>query len=331
MEYHLPEDRIAQHPLADRSASKLLHLDPTTGAIEHLSFRDAPTLLNEGDLLVLNDTRVTALRLIGQKPTGAQAEFFLLQPAGPDRYEALVKPGRKLPVGAQVEFEAGLTGRIEALLPGARRLVSLHHPSGVAQALANAGRVPLPPYIHEALDDPERYQTVYSRTPGSTAAPTAGLHFTEEVLGAIRSRGVGFAFVTLDVGLDTFRPMQTEDPNEHPIHGERCTVSEATAQAVATCAGRVIAVGTTSVRTLETFSRAPRVLEPGETVSRLFIRPGYRFQSVDGMFTNFHMPRTTMLLMLEAMAGVQNLARAYSEALENDYRFLSFGDSMAVL
>ncbi|MCB8932148.1 MAG: tRNA preQ1(34) S-adenosylmethionine ribosyltransferase-isomerase QueA [Fimbriimonadaceae bacterium] len=331
LDYDLPEDRIAQRPLADRAASKLLHLDPSSGRVAHLAFRDAPTLLREGDLLVLNDTRVTALRLIGAKPSGAQVEFFLLRPAGQDRFEALVRPGRKLRPGATAEFEGGITGRVEALLPDARRLVSLHHPRGLDRALESVGRVPLPPYIHELLDDPERYQTVYARTPGSTAAPTAGLHFTDAILEAIEARGASIAFVTLDVGLDTFRPIQADDLDDHPMHGERCAVPEATAEAVAACKGRVVAVGTTSVRTLETFSKGPRAIEPGEAVSRLFIRPGYRFLSVDGMFTNFHMPRTTMLSMLAAMAGEENVLRAYSEALENGYRFLSFGDSMVLL
>lgn len=331
LDYTLPEDRIAQRPLDDRASSKLLHLDRKSGRIAHLVFRDVPTLLREGDLLVLNDTRVTALRLVGAKPTGGAVEFFLLRPAGPDRFEALVRPGRRLPPGATATFGGGLTGRVEDVLAEGRRLVSLQHPDGLGPALARAGRVPLPPYIREELEDPERYQTVYARTPGSTAAPTAGLHFTEEILEAVTGRGVQLAAVTLDVGLDTFRPVQSDSLEDHPMHGERCSVSEETAKAVAACRGRVIAVGTTSVRTLETFAKGHRRLEPGERVSRLFIRPGYRFQAVDGMFTNFHMPRTTMLAMLAAMAGEGPVLAAYGAALQSDYRFLSFGDSMAIL
>ena len=330
-DYLLPAERIAQQPLADRAASKMLHLDRATGQVHHRVFRDCPSLLREGDLLVLNDTRVSAVRLLGQKPTGAAVEFFLLRDRGNGLYETLVKPGRRLRPGSVVEFEQGLAGRVEAQMPDSRRLVLLTHPTSVPEALAAVGRVPLPPYIHEELQDPDRYQTVYARTDGSSAAPTAGLHFTPEILDAIRDLGVALSTVTLDVGLDTFRPIEAENVDDHPMQGERCRVPDDTAEAVANCRGRVIAVGTTTVRTLETFARGPRRLEPGETVSKLFLKPGSEFQIVDGMFTNFHMPRTTMLLMLAALAGPEAVLAAYREALAADYRFLSFGDSMLVL
>lgn len=331
MNYHLPPERIAQRPLADRAASKLLHLERATGRVHHRAFRDAPSLLEAGDLLVLNDTRVSALRLLGRKPTGAQVEFFLLKAIGPGTFEALVRPGKRLQPGSVVHFDDGLEGTVEAILPDTRRRVRLAHPTDLGSALQTYGRVPLPPYIHETLEDPLRYQTVYARTDGSTAAPTAGLHFTSEILQAMRGKGVETAFVTLDVGLDTFRPIETQNLDEHPMHGERCAVSEGTAEAVANCRGRVVAVGTTAVRTLETFAAGPRRVQAGETVSKLFLRPESTLQVVDGMFTNFHMPRTTMLLMLAAMAGSEPVARAYQEALDGGYRFLSFGDSMLIL
>ena len=331
MDYHLPPERIAQRPLADRAASKLLHLERATGKVHHRAFRDAPGLLEAGDLLVLNDTRVSALRLLGHKPTGAEVEFFLLNGLGQGVFEALVRPGRRLKPGSLVLFDGGLAGTVEAILPHGRRRVRLTHPTDLPAALASAGRVPLPPYIHETLEDPGRYQTVYARTDGSTAAPTAGLHFTPELLDAIRARGVDIAFVTLDVGLDTFRPIAAENLDDHRMQGERCCLPTETARAIERCTGRIVAVGTTAVRTLETFARGPRRVEPGERVSRLFLRPESTLQVVDGMFTNFHMPRTTMLLMLAAMAGTEAVSAAYQEALAHDYRFLSFGDAMLIL
>ena len=331
MDYHLPPERIAQRPLADRAASKLLHLERATGRVHHRAFRDAPALLEPGDLLVLNDTRVSALRLLGRKPTGAEVEFFLLKETAPGTYEALVRPGKRLQPGSRVLFGDGLEGTVDAILPDTRRQVTLTHPLGLDQALRTYGRVPLPPYIHETLEDPERYQTVYARTDGSTAAPTAGLHFTREILDAIRQKGVKTAFVTLDVGLDTFRPIEAANLDDHPMHGERCSLPEETAEAIHNCTGRIVAVGTTAVRTLETFALGPGQVAPGETVSKLFLRPESNLQIVDGMFTNFHMPRTTMLLMLAAMAGTEPVAHAYQQALDGDYRFLSFGDSMLIL
>lgn len=330
-DYVLPEDRIAQTPLADRAASKLLVVPRDGSAFQHRTFRDVVDLLEPGDLLVMNDTRVSAVRLIGHRPTGGATELLLLREVAEDTWEALARPGKRLGVGATAEFDGGLVATVRQVLPDGRRHVHLTAPGGVAAALAAVGKVPLPPYIRVSLEDKERYQTVYAATAGSAAAPTAGLHFTPEVLGALHAKGVKTATVTLDVGLDTFRPIHEEDPTRHAIHGERCAVPAATAEAVANCRGRVIAVGTTSVRTLETFAEGPRRLRVGSQESRLYITPGFDWKIVDGMFTNFHMPRTTMLLMISAMAGRDRIMTAYAEALTHDYRFLSFGDSMLIL
>lgn len=275
----------------------------------------------------MNDTRVTARRLHGHRSTGGKVEALILGDAGGGLFQALVKPARRVRVGDRVEFAGGLTAQIEGIEPEGRRLLRLSDPG----ALATAGQVPLPPYIARQIADPERYQTVYGRSPGSAAAPTAGLHFTRELLGRLRSQGVETALVTLDVGLDTFRPVSAEDTSLHQMHGERCTVPPETAQAISRCRGRVVAVGTTTVRALETFAVGPRSVEPGSTVSRLLIEPPHDFRAIDGMFTNFHMPRTTMLLMVAALAGREPLMAAYEEAVRLRYRFLSFGDSMLIL
>ena len=329
-DYTLPESLIAQTPLDDRSASRLLHLPVDGGPVRHLDFKSVPDLFREGDLLVLNDTRVTALRLRGRKPTGAEVEALLLSEPTPGSFAALMRPGKRLRVGARVRFE-DLEATVEAELPdGMRRLRFDPHPS-LSTRLREIGTVPLPPYIHAALADAERYQTVIARSPGSAAAPTAALHFTPGLLDALRGKGVEIATVTLSVGIDTFRPVESEDLDAHSMHGEVCEVSPETADAVARCRGRVVAVGTTSVRTLETFAEAPRRLATGRRTSKLFIRPGYEWRIVDGMFTNFHLPKTTMLMMLAALVGRDRLFEAYRKALDEEYRFLSFGDSMLLL
>ena len=329
-DYELPPELIAQGPLADRSASRLLVLDRRTGELSHRFFRDSLDLLEPGDLLVMNDTRVTALRLFGYKPTGGEVEALLLKPVGPRRYEALMRPGKRLKIGARIEFD-GLTATVVAELPEGRREIQFEAVAGLEERIREKGSVPLPPYIAGTIEDPERYQTVFARTGGSAAAPTAGLHFTSEMLGALQRKGVETATVTLDVGIDTFRPVQSEDLDGHKMHGERCEVPEETAQKIEKCKGRVIAVGTTSVRTLESLSLAKRRVATGSTVSTLFIRPGYEFKTVDGMFTNFHMPRTSMMIMLAAMVDHRFLMSAYRVAIQQNYRFLSFGDAMLVL
>ena len=329
-DYDLPERLIAQTPLEDRAASRLLVLPKVGGPVEHRHFSEVPSLLQGGDLLVLNDTRVTALRLQGRKPTGAAVEALLLGEPSPGTFIALMRPGKRLRTGARVEFE-DLRATVEAELPDGQRRLAFDPDPSLASRLREIGTVPLPPYIHAALADPERYQTVVARTPGSAAAPTAALHFTPALLTALRAKGVETATVTLSVGLDTFRPVESEDLDGHSMHGEVCEVPPETAEAVARCQGRIVAVGTTSVRTLETFAEAPRRLATGRRTSRLFIRPGYEWQVVDGMFTNFHLPRTTMLMMLSALVGRRRLFEAYEEAVREEYRFLSFGDSMLVL
>ncbi len=324
-DYHLPVESIAQAPLADRAASKLLVLDKHTGEVSHHVFRECVELLRPGDLLVMNDTRVTARRLFGERPSGGKVEALLLREIEPLVWEALVKPGKRLRIGSEITFPDALLASVTDVHDDGRRTLRFNaDPS-------NAGAVPLPPYITRLLADAERYQTVYAREGGSAAAPTAGLHFSPEILTALQAKGVNIAYVTLDVGLDTFRPVQAERLEEHQMHGERCSIPVETAIAIQNAKGRVIAVGTTTVRTLESRAVGLRQVDPGEMTTKIFIRPGYEFKIVDGMFTNFHMPRTTMLMMLSAMAGRENVLRSYASALAEGYRFLSFGDSMLIL
>ncbi|MCH8979089.1 MAG: tRNA preQ1(34) S-adenosylmethionine ribosyltransferase-isomerase QueA [Armatimonadetes bacterium] len=328
-DYCLPEELIAQAPLEDRAASRMLVLDKETGEIQHRAFRDIVQVLRPGDLLVMNDTRVTAQRLLGERPTGGKVEALLLSEKD-GQFEALMRPAKKLKPGSVVQFEGGLQARVVQDLGEGRKLIQFLQ-DDYKRRLRTAGRVPLPPYVHEPLQDPERYQTVYARRPGSAAAHTAGLHFTQELLQRLKDNGVETATVTLDVSIDTFRPVSTDNIEDHTMHGERCSVPEDTAKKVSEAKGRVVAVGTTTARTLETFATGVRKIEPGETVSKIFITPGYRFKAVDAMLTNFHMPRTTMLMMVSALAGRANIRSAYQRAAEERYRFLSFGDSMMIL
>jgi S-adenosylmethionine:tRNA ribosyltransferase-isomerase len=331
LDYDLPDTAIAQTPLADRSASKLLRLDRLTGAIQDRTFSDVVHILNPGDLLVLNNTRVTALRLFGEKASGGKVEILLLKHIGQGCYEALAKPGKRLKPGSVVQFANDIRATVEEELHGGRKLICFNPDPELEAKLKVTGQVPLPPYITSQIEDPERYQTVYATTGGSAAAPTGGLHFTPQILGALREKGIQTAWVTLDVGLDTFRPITAEDPLAHQIHGETCHLPHETAAAIHQAKGRIIAVGTTAVRTLETLAIGPRQVESGSRDTKLFITPGYEFKVVDGMFTNFHMPRTTMLLMLSALCGREAVMSAYEHALAHDYRFLSFGDSMLIL
>ncbi|MDX2066702.1 MAG: tRNA preQ1(34) S-adenosylmethionine ribosyltransferase-isomerase QueA [Fimbriimonadaceae bacterium] len=338
-DFDLPESRIAQQPLADRAASKLLLL-AADGQIHDLQFRDIVTLLRPGDVLVMNDTRVTARRLFGRKiragaPDGAAIEALLLHRTSERTYEALVRPAKRLDVGAAIQFDLGLTAEVVDSTATGGRVLRFSGDTDPGPIIEERGEVPLPPYIREALADPERYQTVYRRDhaemTGSAAAPTAGLHFTPELLDQLDAMGVQRTTVTLDVGIDTFRPVNVDDVATHTMHGETCRISEAAAEVINGRRGRLIAVGTTSVRTLESFARDDRTVSAGFTKTQIFLYPGVPFRCVDGMFTNFHLPRTTMLMMIAALAGYEPIMSAYRHALTYDYRFLSFGDSMLIL
>lgn len=323
-DYDLPPELIAQSPVEPRDSSRLLVLPRSGGPIEHRHFRDLAELLEGEDVLVLNDTRVSARRLLGRRPSGGAVELLLMRSLGGNRYEALTRPARRLRPGERVIFEDAPDAVIEEAKDAGQRIVRFQGPIG------GAGETPLPPYFHGTLPDPERYQTVYAAAEGSSAAPTAGLHFTKELLSRIEQKGVRVTTVTLHVGLDTFRPLPEGPVEMHKMHGETYTIPEHTANAVRFCSGRVIAVGTTAVRVLE--SAGPREqMEAGEATTRLFIKPGYEFRTVQGIVTNFHLPRTTMLLMICAFAGRERVLAAYEEAKRAGYRFLSFGDAMVIL
>ncbi len=333
-DYALPQHLIAQHPPPERDAARMLVLD-AGGAIIHAGVRELPRFLNPGDLLVLNDSRVLPARLRGRRAGGGEAEVLLLRPADERRHEweGLVRPGRRLAAGAVVTFEGSpLTAAIlEGKGEGVRRI----RLDGAADPLAEVrriGEMPTPPYIRERLGEPERYQTVFARQEGSAAAPTAGLHFTPALLAAIRERGASIAFVTLHVGLDTFRPVRVLDPSRHPIHREAFALGAATANAVMEARrrrARVVAVGTTCVRVLETCADDGAV-RPREGWTDLLILPGYRFRVVDGLLTNFHLPKSSLLMLVSAFSGRQRVLEAYAEAIRMGYRFYSFGDSMFI-
>ncbi len=334
-DYHLPQERIAQTPVEPRDSSRLLVLDRQSGAITHRIFREIGDYLRPGDVLVANQTRVIPARLYARKvPTGGKVEVLLLNRRDERTWETLVG-GKRMTTGKRVALENGLEGEIVEELDGARRIVRFDQP--LDEAIEEIGLMPLPPYIHEKLDEPERYQTVYAQESGSAAAPTAGLHFTPTLIESLQNQGVLFAKVTLHVGLDTFAPVNEDDPNEHHIHTEWCRLTPETAETInraKAAGGRVIAVGTTSVRTLETAARnaAPgEVVAPFEDPTDLFILPGYTFKAVDVMVTNFHLPRSTLLMLVSAFAGRETMLAAYEAAMQNEYRFYSFGDAMLIL
>jgi S-adenosylmethionine:tRNA ribosyltransferase-isomerase len=342
-DYALPDDRIAQSPVTPRDSSRLLVVPRNGGPMTHRFFRDLPDYLQRGDVLVVNETRVTAVRLRGNRITGAAVEALLLRPAverGPDTFEALVRPGKRLHHGERILFDAaGLVAMVEDPTAAGGRYLRFSVADGAASQdvtslLEAHGRVPLPPYISAPLKDPERYQTIYARTSGSAAAPTAGLHFTDALLDAIRAMGVGIVPVRLDVGLGTFRPIRTENVLKHEMHAEEFSISADSAARINNATGRVIAVGTTSLRALETAAqRAPagrRVAAVSSAETRLFVYPGFRFAAVDALITNFHQPHSTLLLLVAAFAGADQMRRAYHTALVERYRFLSFGDAMFV-
>ena len=327
-DYQLPESAIAQTPREPRDASRLLVLNRNTGELTHKIFYQIGDNLNPGDLLVLNQTRVIPARIYARKPTGGKVEILLLRKRDELTWECLIG-GKGLTDGKTVKIENGPAVEIIRVMEGAERLVRFSE--AIEPFFPKVGNVPLPPYIHESLDDPERYQTIYSRESGSAAAPTAGLHFTQNVLDELTAKGVKIAYLTLHVGLDTFAPVTEEDPGEHVIHSEWCQLSQATADAIhATkqAGGRVIAVGTTSVRTLES---AGKELAPFAGPTSLFILPGYQFQVVDGMLTNFHLPKSTLIMLVSAFAGRKRILETYQTAINEGYRFYSFGDAMLIL
>lgn len=337
-DYHLPPEQIAQRPEQRRDRSRLLVIERSTGTFEHRVFADLLELVPAGDTLVLNETRVFPARLLGRRESGAPAEVFLLHPApaGGDLWHALVRPGAKLKPGRVVEIAEDLRLEIMESLAGGERLVRLRSPQPLDAVLERYGEVPLPPYVRRkaTAEDRERYQTVYARERGSVAAPTAGLHFTPELLDALHARGVELVRLVLHVGLGTFRPVESEDPAAHRMHAEWYHVSPDAARSLNATrerGGAIWAVGTTSVRTLETVADDAGVVHAGEGWTDIFIRPPYRFRAVDRLVTNFHLPRSTLLMLVAAFGGYETMMRAYRTAVAQGYRFFSYGDAMAII
>ncbi len=333
--YELPQELIAQDPLEDRSASRLLHLDKTTGQWKHDTFRNIVDYLHPGDCLVINDTKVIPARLYGHKAdTGALIEILLLKRRENDIWETLVKPGKKARPGAQILFGDGiLKGTVLDVVEEGNRLIQFFYEGIFEEILDRLGEMPLPPYITHKLKDKNRYQTVYAKNEGSAAAPTAGLHFTQELLAQVEAMGVKIAHVTLHVGLGTFRPVKVEDVQNHHMHSEFYVVEESQAEIIngtKKAGGRVISVGTTSCRTLEAATGEDGVLRAGSGWTDIFIYPGYRFKMIDGLITNFHLPESTLLMLVSALAGKEHILAAYEEAVKERYRFFSFGDAMMI-
>ena len=332
--FDLPEELIAQTPLEQRDASRLLLLSRETGEIQHKHFFDLPDYLNAGDCLVLNDSRVLPARLMGNRLTGGAVEVVLLRDLGGGRWECLTRPGRKTRPGTELTFGGGLlTATVTDALDDGNKVLQFHYDGIFLEILDQLGKMPLPPYIKAELQDRERYQTVYSREVGSAAAPTAGLHFTEELLDRIRSKGVKVCFVTLHVGLGTFRPVKEEDILDHVMHSEYCVIPEETARIInetKSAGGRVIAVGTTSCRTLESFTEPDGTVIPKGGWTDIFIYPGYTFKCIDALVTNFHLPESTLIMLVSALAGREKILHAYEVAVKERYRFFSFGDAMYI-
>ena len=333
--YDLPEELIAQTPLQQRDTSRLLVLDRKDGAVTHKRFYDIVDYLQPGDCLVMNDSRVLPARLLGHRPTGGAAEILLLRDLGDRKWECLAKPGRKLLTGQKVIFGNGeLTATVTEVRDDGNRVVEFHYDGIFLEVLESRGKMPLPPYIKSELQDQERYQTVYSKQVGSAAAPTAGLHFTNELLDRIRQKGVRTAFVTLHVGLGTFRPVKAEDILEHHMHSELCMIGEETARILNETkvnGGRIICVGTTSCRTLESLVNDDGSFESKSRWTDIFIYPGYTFKAMQGLITNFHLPESTLVMLVSAFAGRAKVLAAYEEAVTQRYRFFSFGDAMLIL
>ena len=333
--YDLPEELIAQTPLERRDASRLMVMDRRTGVVTHRHFYDLIDYLKPGDCLVMNDSRVLPARLLGHRPTGGAVEVLLLRDLGNKHWECLCKPGRKMQAGSEVIFGNGeLTATVREVREDGNRIVEFHYEGIFLEVLERLGRMPLPPYIKAELEDQERYQTVYSREVGSAAAPTAGLHFTKELLEKIREKGVKEAFVTLHVGLGTFRPVKAEEVTDHHMHAELCMMNAETAELLNRTkaeGGRIICVGTTSCRTLESLVNEDGSFQAASKWTDIFIYPGYTFKAMDGLITNFHLPESTLVMLVSAFAGREHVLAAYEEAVRQRYRFFSFGDAMCIL
>ena len=334
--YDLPQELIAQDPLEDRSSSRLMHLSLKDGCIEHRHFTDVLDYLEEGDCLVINDTKVIPARLYGHKEeTGALIEILLLKRRENDIWECLVKPGKKARPGAKITFGNGiLHGEIIDVVDEGNRLIQFHYEGIFEEILDQLGEMPLPPYITHKLKDKNRYQTVYAKNEGSAAAPTAGLHFTEELLEKVKEKGVNIAHVTLHVGLGTFRPVKVDDVESHHMHSEFYIVEEDQAKLIndtKKAGKRVISVGTTSCRTLESATGEDGILKAGSGWTEIFIYPGYHFKMIDALITNFHLPESTLLMLVSALAGKENIMHAYETAVQERYRFFSFGDAMIII
>ncbi len=333
--FDLPEELIAQTPLQRRDASRMLVLNRQTGEIEHRHFYELPQYLNPGDCLVLNDSRVLPARLLGNRLTGGSVEVVLLRDLGEGKWECLTRPGRKTRPGTELTFgEGALAATVTEALDDGNKVLQFHYDGIFLEILDKLGKMPLPPYIKEELQDRERYQTVYSRELGSAAAPTAGLHFTPELLEQIREKGVSVCYVTLHVGLGTFRPVKEEDILDHVMHAEYCEIPAETARKINethAAGGRVIAVGTTSCRTLESFTDEDGTVRADAGWTDIFIYPGYTFKCIDALVTNFHLPESTLIMLVSALAGRENILHAYKVAVRERYRFFSFGDSMLII
>lgn len=334
--YDLPEELIAQDPLEDRTASRLLVLDRQTGAVEHKIFSDVIDYLNKGDCLVINNTRVIPARLIGEKEgTGGKVEVLLLKRRANDVWETLVKPGKKLKPGAKITFGDGrLRAEVLEVVEEGNRLVKFYYEGIFEEILDSLGEMPLPPYITHKLEDKEMYQTVYAKFDGSAAAPTAGLHFTKELLNKIEEKGIKIASITLHVGLGTFRPVKVDDVNNHHMHTEWYEVNAEAAEIINETkrnGGRVICVGTTSCRTIESVADDNGYMKAKTGETDIFIYPGYKFKAMDGLITNFHLPESTLVMLVSAFAGKENVLAAYETAVKERYRFFSFGDAMILI
>lgn len=327
-DYTLPDGLIAQEPIRDRDQSRLLVVNRERGEIEHRRFFDILDYLADDDLLVLNDTRVSAVRLFGHKETGGKVEALLMSRLGSGEWIGMVKPGRRVPVGTRLIFGEGLEAEVVGRTKEGGRRLRFQAEKDPDALVAERGEVPLPPYIHTRIYDPERYQTVYAAFDGSAAAPTAGLHFTPALLQKIEARGIKLAYVTLHVGIATFRPVRTPNVEDHEMHAEYVEISPETAEVINTARRRIISVGTTTARALECAAVGKRRVAPFGGDTRLFIMPTYEFRIIDGLITNFHMPKSTLLMLVSAFAGVELVRRAYQEAVREQYRFLSFGDAM---